>query len=129
MQKIKVAIAGVGNCASSLVQGFYYYMDKTPEDAIGIMHWEIGGYKPSDIQVVAAIDIDKRKVGRDISEAIFAPPNCTQTFFPQVPHHGVSVRMGAYWMAFLNICKVTRNTTPLCRLMNRNLIRMKLWPT
>ncbi|MFW6325936.1 MAG: inositol-3-phosphate synthase [Desulfovermiculus sp.] len=94
MQKIKVAIAGVGNCASSLIQGFYYYMDKTPEDAIGIMHWEIGGYKPSDIQVVAAIDIDKRKVGRDISEAIFAPPNCTQTFFPQVPHHGVSVRMG-----------------------------------
>lgn len=94
MQKIKVAIAGVGNCASSLIQGFFYYMDKIPEDAIGIMHWEIGGYKPSDIQVVAAIDIDKRKVGRDISEAIFAPPNCTQTFFPQVPHHGVNVRMG-----------------------------------
>ncbi len=94
MQKIKVAIVGVGNCASSLIQGFYYYMDKTPEDAIGIMHWEIGGYKPSDIQVVAAIDIDKRKVGRDISEAIFAAPNCTQTFFPQVPHHGVRVRMG-----------------------------------
>lgn len=94
MQKIKVAIAGVGNCASSLIQGFFYYQDKTPEDAIGLMHWEIGGYKPSDIQVVAAFDIDKRKVGKDISEAIFAPPNCTQSFYPQVPNHGVSVHMG-----------------------------------
>jgi myo-inositol-1-phosphate synthase len=58
------------------------------------MHWEIGGYKPSDIQVVAALDIDKRKVGRDISEAIFAPPNCTKTFYSQVPKHDVTVRMG-----------------------------------
>ncbi|MCD6132829.1 MAG: inositol-3-phosphate synthase, partial [Deltaproteobacteria bacterium] len=69
MGKIKVAIAGIGNCASALVQGIEYYKDKGSEDAIGLMHWEIGGYKPYDIEVVAAFDIDERKVGRDISEA------------------------------------------------------------
>ncbi|MGD8341980.1 MAG: inositol-3-phosphate synthase, partial [Desulfobacterales bacterium] len=63
MHKIKIAIAGLGNCASSLVQGIYYYRDKGPDDAIGLMHWEIGGYTPADIEVVAAFDIDKRKVG------------------------------------------------------------------
>ena len=94
MQKIKVAVAGIGNCASSLIQGFSYYQDKTSEDAIGLMHWEIGGYKPSDIEVVAAFDIDARKVGKDLSEAIFAPPNCTTTFYPHVPKQKVTVRMG-----------------------------------
>ena len=74
MSPIKIAIAGVGNCASSLVQGIYYYRDKKPEDAIGLMHWNIGGYQPGDIEVVAAFDIDKRKVGKDVTEAIFAPP-------------------------------------------------------
>ena len=63
MSKIKIAIAGVGNCASSLVQGIHYYKDKNPKDVIGLMHWEIGGYKPGDMQVVAAFDIDRRKVG------------------------------------------------------------------
>ena len=57
MDKIRIAIAGVGNCASSLVQGLEYYRDKRPEDAIGLMHWEIGGYRPFDIEVVAALDI------------------------------------------------------------------------
>jgi len=61
MGKIKVAIAGIGNCASALVQGIEYYKDKSSEDAIGLMHWEIGGYKPYDIEVVAAFDIDERK--------------------------------------------------------------------
>jgi myo-inositol-1-phosphate synthase len=69
MDKIKIAIVGIGNCASSLLQGIEYYKNKDSKDAIGLMHWEIGGYKPSDIEIVAAFDIDKRKVGKDISEA------------------------------------------------------------
>lgn len=94
MKKIKIAIIGVGNCASSLTQGFYYYRDKNPEDIIGLMHWDIGGYRPGDIEVVAAIDIDKRKVGKDVSEAIFAKPNCTTVFYKDIPKMGVNVVMG-----------------------------------
>ncbi|MBW1716621.1 MAG: inositol-3-phosphate synthase [Deltaproteobacteria bacterium] len=91
---IKIAVAGVGNCASSLIQGIYYYRDKGPRDAIGLMHWEVGGYTPADIEVVAAFDIDKRKVGKDVNEAIFAPPNCTTVFCPELPSSGVRVQMG-----------------------------------
>ena len=58
MGKIRIALIGVGNCASSLIQGIYYYKDKNPEDAVGLMHWDIGGYKPYDIEVVAAVDVD-----------------------------------------------------------------------
>ena len=94
MNKIRVAIVGVGNCTSSLIQGIHYYAEKNPEDAIGLMHWEIGGYRPGDIEVVAALDIDSRKVGRDLSEAIFAKPNCTTVFYKDVPTSGVTVRMG-----------------------------------
>ncbi|WP_300609147.1 inositol-3-phosphate synthase [Methanohalophilus sp.] len=94
MDKIKIAIAGIGNCASSLIQGMEYYKDKTENDSIGLMHWDIGGYKPSDIEVVAAFDIDKRKVGKDISEAIFAEPNCTTVFCSDIPKKGVKVTMG-----------------------------------
>ena len=94
MGKIKIAIFGVGNCASSLIQGIYYYRDKSPEDAIGLMHWDIGGYKPYDIEVVAAVDIDRRKVGKDVSEAIFAKPNCTKVFCRDIPKMGVEVVMG-----------------------------------
>ncbi|MCH8046053.1 MAG: inositol-3-phosphate synthase [Planctomycetes bacterium] len=94
MHKIKVAIVGVGNCASSLIQGIHYYQDKDPQDAIGLMHWDIGGYGPSDIEVVSAFDIDARKVGHDVSEAIFARPNCTTVFCRDVPKSGVMVQMG-----------------------------------
>ncbi|HEC94618.1 MAG TPA: inositol-3-phosphate synthase [Thermoplasmatales archaeon] len=94
MDKIKIAIIGVGNCASSLVQGIHYYRNKKPEDAIGLMHWDIGGYRPYDIEVVAAFDVDKRKVGKDVSEAIFAKPNCTKVFCRDIPHMGVKVEMG-----------------------------------
>jgi myo-inositol-1-phosphate synthase len=94
MSKIKIVIIGVGNCASSLLQGIHYYSKKKPEDAIGLMHWVIGGFKPSDIEVVAAFDIDKRKVGKDVNEAIFAPPNCTLIFCPDMPKAGVKVSMG-----------------------------------
>jgi myo-inositol-1-phosphate synthase len=94
MRSIKIAIVGVGNCASSLVQGIEYYRGKSPQDAIGLMHWEIGGYRPCDIEVVAAFDIDVRKVGKDLSEAIFEPPNCTAVFCEDLPKAGVRVRMG-----------------------------------
>jgi myo-inositol-1-phosphate synthase len=94
MNKIKIAVIGLGNCASSLIQGIYYYRGKRKEDAIGLMHWEIGGYKPTDIEVVAAVDIDKRKVGYDVSEAMFALPNCTTVFCGDIPKMGVTVRMG-----------------------------------
>ncbi|PMP62180.1 MAG: inositol-3-phosphate synthase [Caldimicrobium thiodismutans] len=93
-KKVRLAIVGVGNCASSLVQGIFYYKDKSLEEIKGIMFPEVGGYKPSDIEIVAAWDIDARKVGRDVSEAIFAPPNCTSVFYPEVPKLGVKVRMG-----------------------------------
>ena len=85
---------GIGNCASSLIQGIEYYKDKNNNDAIGLMHWDIGGYKPYDIEVVAAFDIDKRKVGKDISEAIFELPNCTKIICDKIPLTGVKVIMG-----------------------------------
>ena len=94
MGKIKIGIIGVGNCASSLIQGIHYYREKGPEDAIGLMHWQIGDHAPGDIEVVAAFDIDKRKVGVDIHKAIFSAPNCTHNLFPEVPPSGINVHMG-----------------------------------
>ena len=94
MNNIKVAIIGIGNCASSLIQGIHYYHSKSPDDAIGLMHWEIGGYQPFDIEVVAAFDIDKRKIGLDVNEAIFSKPNCTTVFCEDIPQSGVKVQMG-----------------------------------
>jgi myo-inositol-1-phosphate synthase len=94
LEKIKIAIIGIGNCASSLIQGIYYYQDKKPEEVIGLMHWQIGGYTPSDIEVVAAFDIDARKVGLDVNQAIFTLPNCTQVFYNKIPPTEVKVEMG-----------------------------------
>jgi myo-inositol-1-phosphate synthase len=94
VRKIRIAVIGVGNCASSLIQGIHYYKRKRPEEAFGLMHHEIGGYDPGDIEVVAALDIDRRKVGKDISEAILAEPNCTKIFCRDLPNNGVIVRMG-----------------------------------
>ncbi|UCE39098.1 MAG: inositol-3-phosphate synthase, partial [Thermoplasmata archaeon] len=95
MEKIRIAIAGIGNCASSLVQGIEYYKNKDSKDAIGLMHWEIGGYRPYNVEIAAAFDIDKRKVGKDVSEAIFKLPNCTTIFCKDIPKTGVKVEMGA----------------------------------
>lgn len=94
MEKIRIAIIGIGNCANSLVQGIYYYKNRKPADAIGLMHWDIGGYKPYDIKVVAAVDVDRRKVGRDVSEAIFSEPNCTEVFYKDIPRINANVVMG-----------------------------------
>ena len=94
MGKINVAIIGVGNCASSLVQGVYYYRNaKVGEQIPGIMHVDLGGYHISDIEFVAAFDIDKNKVGKDLASAIYAPPNNTYKFC-QVPRSGVKVARG-----------------------------------
>ena len=93
-RKIRVAIVGVGNCASSLVQGRYYYQDASPDDFVpGLMHVELGGYHVRDIEFVAAFDIDKNKVGKDLSEAIYAKPNNTYVF-QQVPRLDVKVERG-----------------------------------
>ena len=91
---INVAVVGVGNCASSLIQGIAHYQNGGANEQIGLMHWDVGGYRPEDIHIVAAWDVDERKVGRDVSEAIFAKPNCTAIFCDHVPPSGTIVRMG-----------------------------------
>jgi myo-inositol-1-phosphate synthase len=91
---INVALVGVGNCASSLVQGLAYYQNGGANDQIGLMHWDMAGYRPKDIRVVAAWDIDRRKVGGDVGKAIFEKPNCTAIFCAHVPDSGVIVQMG-----------------------------------
>ncbi len=97
MPEIRVALAGVGNCASALAQGIEYYRHTgtARDDAFipGLTNPDIGGYRPGDIEIVAAFDIDRRKVGRPFREAIFAPPNCTVTFVPGMPGGGPVVRM------------------------------------
>ena len=93
-KKIRVAIVGVGNCASSLIQGRYYYENAAETDFIpGLMHVNLGGYHVRDIEFVAAFDIDKNKVGKDLSEAIYQKPNNTFVF-QKVPHLGVKVERG-----------------------------------
>jgi len=92
--KVKLAIAGVGNCASSLLQGIEYYRDKDAEAVAGLMHPLVAGYGVSDVEIVAAYDIDQRKVGRPLQEAIFAPPNCTTVFHRDLPDYGIEVQMG-----------------------------------
>ena len=93
-KKIRVAIVGVGNCASSLIQGRYYYENAAETDFIpGLMHVNLGGYHIRDIEFVAAFDIDKNKVGKDLSEAIYSKPNNT-IVFQKVPHIGVKVERG-----------------------------------
>ncbi|MBB4618582.1 inositol-3-phosphate synthase [Sphingomonas abaci] len=94
MGSIRIAIIGIGNCASSLVQGLEHYREGA-NDLVGLMHWEMGGYRPSDIKVVAAWDVDSRKVGKDVAEAIFAKPNCTAVFAANIPATGTVVKMGA----------------------------------
>ncbi|MGB3212888.1 MAG: inositol-3-phosphate synthase [Desulforhopalus sp.] len=95
MEQIRIAIVGVGNCASALVQGIHYYRQNNGLDAIGLMHWDLGGYLPTDIVVATAYDIDRRKVEQDVNKAIFQPPNCTTAFFEDLPKTDVIVKMGA----------------------------------
>ncbi len=93
-RKIRVAVVGVGNCASSLVQGVHYYRSaKAAERIPGIMHVDLGGYHLGDIEFVAAFDVDRNKVGKDLADAIYAPPNNTYRF-ADVPKTGVRVARG-----------------------------------
>ena len=92
--KINVAIVGVGNCASSLIQGVHYYRNvKDDEKVPGLMHTVFGEYRIRDINFVAAFDVDPRKVGLDLAQAIFAEPNCTVKIC-DVPPLGVTVQPG-----------------------------------
>ena len=93
-KKVRVAIIGVGNCASSLVQGVHYYRNAKPGDRIpGIMHVDLGGYHLRDVDFVAAFDVDRNKVGKDLADAIYAKPNNTYRF-ADVPKTGVKVERG-----------------------------------
>ena len=91
MAKIRVAIAGVGNCASALVQGLHYYSKKGPDE--GLTYWSVGGYTPRDIEFVAAFDVNSKKVGKDLSQAIFQAPNNTVKV-SEVPRMDVKVKKG-----------------------------------
>jgi myo-inositol-1-phosphate synthase len=95
---IRIAIVGVGNCASALIQGIEFYREnsrKNPKvESLGLMHLDIGGYKPWDVEVGAAFDIDRRKVGKPLKDAIFAKPNCTKIIFPNFNDSAVTVSMG-----------------------------------
>src|SRR2546428_13759616 len=93
-RKVRVAIIGVGNCASSLVQGVHYYRNAKSGDKIpGIMHVDLGGYHLGDLEFVAAFDVDKNKVGKDLADAIYTKPNNTYRF-ADVPKTGVKVSRG-----------------------------------
>src|SRR4026208_2200452 len=95
MGSVRVAIVGVGNCASSLVQGLEYYKDADPSAKVpGLMHVELGGYHVRDVEVVAAFDVDAKKVGTDVAEAIFTEPNNTIRFAEDGPPLGVTVGRG-----------------------------------
>jgi myo-inositol-1-phosphate synthase len=94
--KVRVAIAGIGNCASALLQGIEHYAELPVEaqEAWGLMHLEMGSYLPGDVEVVAAFDVDRRKVGRPLHEAAFAPPNCTTVVRDRIAPSSVVVQMG-----------------------------------
>ncbi len=94
MRKVRIAIAGVGNCASALVQGLHFYRDRNEHEITGVMHPEIGNRRVSDVEVVAAFDVDRRKVGQPVEEAIFAKPNCAKVFPATLPVSDVIVQMG-----------------------------------
>src|SRR2546423_8062632 len=96
MNKIRIAVIGVGNCFSSLLQGINFYGDSSRNGSsdVGLMHRRIGPYEPQDIEDVAAFDIDRRKVRVDAAEAILAPPNCTKGFCNNPQPTAAIVMMG-----------------------------------
>ena len=94
MDNIRIAITGIGNCASSLIQGIEYYRTRNASQRQGLMHESIGGWRASDIEVVAAFDIDRRKVGYPVEKAVFAAPNCARVFQSVLPPSDVTVQMG-----------------------------------
>ncbi len=95
-KEIRLAISGIGNCCSSLIQGLFYYKDVTTNNDLvpGLMHNVLGGYKISDVKPVVGFEIDDRKVGKDLSEAIFARPNSTLVFQKDIPHMDCPILKG-----------------------------------
>jgi myo-inositol-1-phosphate synthase len=113
MSQLRLAIAGVGNCASSLLQGLEYYKDAHPTDSVpGLMHVDLGGYHIRDVEVVAAFDVDADKVGVDVAKAIFAGPNNTVRF-NDVPHLGVTVQRGPTLDGFGQFYRQTCEESPV----------------
>ena len=97
MGKIAVGIVGVGNCASSLLQGIEFYRSAdfdASKSHVGLMHHDVCGYLPGDIEVVCAFDVDRRKVGHSLDAAAMAPPNNTRPLHPKIPRSSVVVEMG-----------------------------------
>jgi len=90
---VRLAIVGVGNCASSLLQGIDYYRNRAGEETTGLLYEEVGGYEIGDVRPVAAFDVDPRKVAKPLHEAVFAPPNCTTVFQHELTDYGVMVQM------------------------------------
>ena len=120
MPKIKVALVGVGNCASAFVQGLHYYnKHEKEEECIGLHKLFLGGFHPRDIQIVAAFDIDSRKVGKDLSEAIFAPPNNTLKLW-DVPQINVAVHKGPI---LDGVGEYTRNIVQVSSLHEANVAK------
>ena len=128
MKKINVALLGIGNCASSLVQGVYYYSDPSHR-ARGPIHPQIGGHAPSDLEFVLAIDTDARKVGRDLADAIFAPPNCTTIFHKDIPadrrHGDDGTGSSTAWPI---TCSPRRTGAASSAPMPRRRARTRSWP-
>jgi myo-inositol-1-phosphate synthase len=114
--RIKVAIAGVGNCASAIVQGIQYYSKNGPDD--GLTYWKVGGYSPEDIEFVAAFDVNAKKVGKDLSQAIFQPPNNTVKI-TEVPKLGVKVSKGP---VMDGIGKYLKEVVPIAKLPDQNIV-------
>lgn len=95
-RQIRIAIVGVGNCAASLLQGLAYYRQEDRSDNhLGLLHYDLGGYTPKDIEVVAAFDIDERKVGKPIDQAVSAPPNCVYPIKESIDVKDITVKMGS----------------------------------
>ena len=116
MDNVRVAIAGIGNCASSLIQGIEYYRTRNASQRQGLMHESIGGWSASDIEVVAAFDIDRRKVGHPLEVAVFAEPNCARVFQSVLPPSGVDGfrwgRCSTGWPSTWRTTKTTRRSAP-----------------
>jgi myo-inositol-1-phosphate synthase len=94
-RKIRIGVVGIGNCAASLLQGIQHYRQhEADEEHLGLMHYDLGGYVPGDIDIVAAFDIDRRKVGKTVDQAILAPPNCVFPIRDTIPESPVIVQMG-----------------------------------
>ncbi len=110
---IRLAIAGLGNCASSLIQGIEYYKDADPDEQVpGLMHVVLGGYHVNDIELVAAFDVDSSKVGLEVSKAMFAEPNNT-IVFSDVPHFDIRVQRGPTLDGFGEFYTQMREESPV----------------